>query len=91
MPNTGAPPPDGAPADKGLICLTPCRDHPSRWYADLRLDPEAGYVRLMLCSGPALLRERMQDLSAQAEAAAHQLLAELRHSSRDMPEDHSSH
>ena len=85
MPDTGAPLPDGGPdpteaPDEALIRLTPCRDHPGRFYADLRLDPEAGYVRLALCSDPARLRERMQDLSAQAEAAAHELLGHIRNS-----------
>ena len=68
------PAPGHGTPNESLVQLTPCRDRPGRWYADLRLDPGAGYVRLVLCSDPALLRERMQDLSAQAKAAAHELL-----------------
>ena len=76
MPDTGPDPTEVT--DEALIRLTPCRDHPGRFYADLRLDPAAGYVRLTVCSEPAHLRERMQDLSAQAEAAAHELLGHIR-------------
>ena len=80
------PAPGHGTPNESLVQLTHCRDHPERWHADLRLDPEAGHVRLTLCSDPALLRERMQDLQAQAEAAAHELLI----SQRDAPRDQFS-
>ena len=83
---TGVQPPDTAPPTSPCVQLTHCRDHPERWHAGLRLDPEAGHVRLTLCSDPALLRECMQDLPAQAEAAAYELLI----SQRDAPRDQFS-